>query len=209
MSNVYILLFRGINVGGNKIVKMETLRQVLGEAGFGDVATYIQSGNVVLDLRQGRGRRRRGRDEGLRPDVRLLVAADDPVCEGLAACHRRQPVRGRHGGRQPAARGVPRRRTEGRGAEGARGLAKTEHWPRKTASCTCTRRTVSAPPRWRRRWTSCSRCRGRRATGTRCSSCRRWRRARRSEHCNGRPLREAAGFQPAESLVPQGQALDV
>jgi uncharacterized protein (DUF1697 family) len=48
MSTVYILLFRGINVGGNKIVKMETLRKVLGEAGFGDVATYIQSGNVVL-----------------------------------------------------------------------------------------------------------------------------------------------------------------
>src|SRR6476620_7378896 len=47
-KNVYVLLFRGINVGGNKIVKMETLRKVLGEAGFGDVATYIQSGNVVL-----------------------------------------------------------------------------------------------------------------------------------------------------------------
>ena len=47
-TNVYILLFRGINVGGNKIVKMETLRKVLGDAGFGDVATYIQSGNVVL-----------------------------------------------------------------------------------------------------------------------------------------------------------------
>jgi len=47
-ENVYILLFRGINVGGNKIVKMETLRKVLTEAGFGDVATYIQSGNVVL-----------------------------------------------------------------------------------------------------------------------------------------------------------------
>jgi len=48
MSNVYILLFRGINVGGNKVVKMETLRKMLGEAGFGEVATYIQSGNVVL-----------------------------------------------------------------------------------------------------------------------------------------------------------------
>src|SRR5215210_4934159 len=47
-TNVYILLFRGINVGGNKIVKMETLRRVLGDAGFGDAATYIQSGNVVL-----------------------------------------------------------------------------------------------------------------------------------------------------------------
>lgn len=47
-QHVYILLFRGINVGGNKIVKMETLRRVLSAAGFGDIATYIQSGNVVL-----------------------------------------------------------------------------------------------------------------------------------------------------------------
>jgi uncharacterized protein (DUF1697 family) len=46
--STYILLFRGINVGGNKIVKMETLRRVLTEAGFGNVTTYIQSGNVVL-----------------------------------------------------------------------------------------------------------------------------------------------------------------
>jgi uncharacterized protein (DUF1697 family) len=44
----YIVLFRGINVGGNKKVKMETLRNVLVEAGFEGVQTYIQSGNVVL-----------------------------------------------------------------------------------------------------------------------------------------------------------------
>jgi uncharacterized protein (DUF1697 family) len=44
----FIVLFRGINVGGNKIAKMETLRNALTEAGFGNVATYIQSGNVVL-----------------------------------------------------------------------------------------------------------------------------------------------------------------
>ena len=40
----FILLFRGINVGGNKIVRMELLRKVLTEAGFGNVASYIQSG---------------------------------------------------------------------------------------------------------------------------------------------------------------------
>jgi uncharacterized protein (DUF1697 family) len=43
-----ILLFRGINVGGNKSVKMDALRRVLADAGFTDVATYIQSGNVAL-----------------------------------------------------------------------------------------------------------------------------------------------------------------
>jgi len=47
-KNVYVLLFRGINVGGNKIVRMELLREMLVELGFENVATYIQSGNVVL-----------------------------------------------------------------------------------------------------------------------------------------------------------------
>ncbi len=45
---IYIVLFRGINVGGNKRVKMETLRNMLVGAGFEGVATYVQSGNVVL-----------------------------------------------------------------------------------------------------------------------------------------------------------------
>ncbi|MBQ9353962.1 MULTISPECIES: DUF1697 domain-containing protein [unclassified Phyllobacterium] len=48
----YVVLFRGINVGGNKIVKMETLRTVLAVAGFGDVKTYVQSGNVILSSDQ-------------------------------------------------------------------------------------------------------------------------------------------------------------
>ncbi len=44
----YIVLFRGINVGGSKVARMETLRKALQDAGFGGVQTYIQSGNVVL-----------------------------------------------------------------------------------------------------------------------------------------------------------------
>lgn len=45
----YLILLRGINVGGNNIIKMERLRQVLHEHGYQNVATYIQSGNVVLE----------------------------------------------------------------------------------------------------------------------------------------------------------------
>jgi uncharacterized protein (DUF1697 family) len=41
-------LLRGINVGGHKKVPMARLREVLGAAGFGDVRTYVQSGNVAL-----------------------------------------------------------------------------------------------------------------------------------------------------------------
>jgi uncharacterized protein (DUF1697 family) len=42
-----IVLLRGINIGSRRI-SMPDLRALLAEAGFGDVATYVQSGNVVL-----------------------------------------------------------------------------------------------------------------------------------------------------------------
>lgn len=44
----YIAFLRGINVGGNKIIKMALLKDMLEKLGFGKVATYIQSGNVVF-----------------------------------------------------------------------------------------------------------------------------------------------------------------
>ncbi|PDQ18046.1 hypothetical protein CN311_26720 [Mesorhizobium sanjuanii] len=52
-GKVFVALFSGINVGGNRIVKMAELRSFLGELGFADVATYVQSGNAVF--RAGRG----------------------------------------------------------------------------------------------------------------------------------------------------------
>jgi uncharacterized protein (DUF1697 family) len=44
----YIALLRGINVGGNRMVAMAALRDVLTASGFVDVRTLLQSGNVVL-----------------------------------------------------------------------------------------------------------------------------------------------------------------
>jgi uncharacterized protein (DUF1697 family) len=43
-----IVLLRGINVGGHNLIPMTELRKLLSGAGFGDVRTYLQSGNVVL-----------------------------------------------------------------------------------------------------------------------------------------------------------------
>lgn len=43
-----IVLLRGINVGGHKKLPMADLRRWLGEAGLGEVKTYIQSGNVLV-----------------------------------------------------------------------------------------------------------------------------------------------------------------
>jgi len=46
--HTYIALLRGINVGGNNIIKMADLRDCLENKGCSNVQTYIQSGNVVL-----------------------------------------------------------------------------------------------------------------------------------------------------------------
>lgn len=43
-----IALLRGINVGGHRTVPMARLRELLGELGYNDVQTYVQSGNVAL-----------------------------------------------------------------------------------------------------------------------------------------------------------------
>jgi uncharacterized protein (DUF1697 family) len=43
-----IVLLRGINLGARNRVSMPELREALTGAGFDDVATYLQSGNVVL-----------------------------------------------------------------------------------------------------------------------------------------------------------------
>lgn len=44
----YISILRGINVGGQKKVRMEDLRKVYEDLGFRDVQSYIQSGNVIF-----------------------------------------------------------------------------------------------------------------------------------------------------------------
>ncbi|GAA4112249.1 DUF1697 domain-containing protein [Aminobacter aganoensis] len=46
--SVFVALFSGINVGGNRIVRMAELKAFFEELGFTGVATYIQSGNVVF-----------------------------------------------------------------------------------------------------------------------------------------------------------------
>jgi uncharacterized protein (DUF1697 family) len=44
----FIALLRGINVGGRNKVPMADLRELCARLGWGDVQTYIQSGNVVF-----------------------------------------------------------------------------------------------------------------------------------------------------------------
>ena len=44
----HVVLLRGINIGPRNRIAMGELREALDEAGFKDVKTYLQSGNVVL-----------------------------------------------------------------------------------------------------------------------------------------------------------------
>ena len=48
VSHTTIVLLRGINVGGNNMIKMADLRRVLEAGGFTEVKTLLQSGNVVV-----------------------------------------------------------------------------------------------------------------------------------------------------------------
>ena len=43
-----VVLLRGVNIGALNRIAMPKLRDTLTSAGFADVATYLQSGNVVL-----------------------------------------------------------------------------------------------------------------------------------------------------------------
>jgi uncharacterized protein (DUF1697 family) len=52
----YVALLRGINVGGKNPIKMTDLKACFEANGFEDVATYIQSGNVVFTAARSAGK---------------------------------------------------------------------------------------------------------------------------------------------------------
>lgn len=45
----YVILLRGINVGGNNRVEMARLKSLLENIGYTNVVTYINSGNAIFD----------------------------------------------------------------------------------------------------------------------------------------------------------------
>lgn len=48
MTVLYVALLRGINVGGNNQIDMKALKVSFENAGMTDVATYINSGNIIF-----------------------------------------------------------------------------------------------------------------------------------------------------------------
>ena len=57
MSDTYVALLRGINVGGKNRLPMKDLVALFTSAGASDVRTYIQSGNVFFDASETVARR--------------------------------------------------------------------------------------------------------------------------------------------------------
>ncbi len=45
----YVALLRGINVGGNAVIKMATLKNAFEKYGFQNITSYIQSGNIIFE----------------------------------------------------------------------------------------------------------------------------------------------------------------
>ncbi len=48
----YAALLRGVNVGGNAIIKMTDLKKMFESFGLDEVSTYIQSGNVIFKSKE-------------------------------------------------------------------------------------------------------------------------------------------------------------
>jgi len=80
-----IALLRGINLGSRRRVAMTDLRDVLTRCGYGDVRTYLQSGNVVLTSDTSDDRLARELEEqiaaNLGVDVQILVRTRDELAD--------------------------------------------------------------------------------------------------------------------------------
>jgi uncharacterized protein (DUF1697 family) len=84
--NTFVVLIRGINVGGKNKVPMAGLKEFLEQLGFFNVSTYIGSGNVILESDKGadeiRARIEEALPESFRFDdelIRVLVLPCDQL----------------------------------------------------------------------------------------------------------------------------------
>jgi uncharacterized protein (DUF1697 family) len=49
---IFVALLRGVNVGGKNMIRMGSLKESFEGMGFGDVATYINSGNIIFKTQE-------------------------------------------------------------------------------------------------------------------------------------------------------------
>jgi uncharacterized protein (DUF1697 family) len=87
-----IVLLRGINLGSKRRVAMPKLRQVLEDAGYEDVQTYVQSGNVVLSTPRSAKQTARAVEKLIKQHFRLDVPVLVRTKGELAAVVRANPL---------------------------------------------------------------------------------------------------------------------
>lgn len=75
----YIVLLRGVNVGGNSRVPMPELRELLESNGYTNVSTYINSGNVLLSSAR--------EAAAVKADVEHLIASHFDIVAGSGLAH--------------------------------------------------------------------------------------------------------------------------
>lgn len=54
---VFVALLRGVNVGGKNMISMSSLKKSFETIGFKDVATYINSGNIIFTAKEADARK--------------------------------------------------------------------------------------------------------------------------------------------------------
>ena len=62
---VFVALLRGVNVGGNNIISMKSLKTSFEQMGFTDVSTYINSGNLLFKAKERNARKLETRIEAM------------------------------------------------------------------------------------------------------------------------------------------------
>ena len=55
--NVFVALLRGVNVGGNNMISMSSLKKSFEAMGFPHVSTYINSGNIIFTTKENDARK--------------------------------------------------------------------------------------------------------------------------------------------------------
>src|SRR5262245_37201073 len=70
-----VVLLRGVNVGAHRRVTMADLRTAMTGAGYPDVETYVQSGNLLVNTSVGASRLSTDVEAALRTDLGLDVDA--------------------------------------------------------------------------------------------------------------------------------------
>ena len=89
-----IVLLRGINLGPRNRIAMPELRKLLEGAGFADVRTYVQSGNIVLSTRRNPESTATACEELIAAELGLEIPAVVRTRDELAEVVRRNPLAG-------------------------------------------------------------------------------------------------------------------